>query len=88
MSAELVRRAFQHAENECNAGNVTQWGYWNAIEEYLDTFAPDRRYKLQCLAASHPISSAIVRYRGVGYYLEGVYNTETQSRDYTIIRTN
>ena len=88
MSAQLVRRAFQYAEDGCSTGNLAPRDYWPAVDSFIDTHAPDRRYKLQVLAATHPVSSAIVRYRGVKYYLEGIYNTETQSRDYAIPRTN
>jgi hypothetical protein len=88
VSAELVRRAFQHAENGCSTGNITPRGYWPAIDSFIDTHALDRRYRLHLLAATHPLSSAIVRYRGIRYYLEGTFNRETQSRIFAITRTN
>ena len=88
MSAELVRRAFQHAENGCSTGNISPRDYWPAIDSFIDTHAPDRRYRLHLLAATHPVSSAIVRYRGIKYYLDGTFNHETQSRIFAITRTN
>ena len=88
MSAELVRAAFQRAEDKLTARDITQREFWATIEDYIEAFADDRRFKLHVKASTIPVSSAIVSYRGVRYYLYGVYDTETQSRNYAISRTN
>jgi hypothetical protein len=88
MNAQLVRMAFQRAEDKISAGEVGEREFWLTVESFIDTFASDRRFKLKALASTIPVSSAIVSYRGVKYYLDGIYNTETNSRTYSISRAN
>jgi hypothetical protein len=88
VSAELVRTAFQRAEDRLSSGDISAREFWATVESFIDAFADDRRFKLKVGACTIPVSSAIVSYRGVKYYLDGMYSHETKSRNYSISRAN
>lgn len=88
MSAALVRLAFQRAGDKLTTGDISEREFWPTVESFIDTHAADRRFKLQVKACTIPVSSAIVSYMGVRYYLDGMYSHETNSRNYSISRAN
>lgn len=54
------------------------------INDYVDSMASDRRFKVHYLAGTSDFSSAIIRYRNVEYYVEGVWDSFAKERNYYV----
>lgn len=69
----FVARAFnfarEHYRNDIPAG----------VAQYVSECAPDRRYRVKWHAATSDYRSAIVSYRGVRYYADHDYVSDTYS---------
>lgn len=66
-ASKFINNAFEHLTNSFDVSSYPV-GDPARLDEYVSENAADRRYKLALNAASTPIRSAIVTYRGVRYY--------------------
>lgn len=74
--AIMIGRAFEYASKGAMRNFPAH------VAEYINDLAPDRRYKLQWLAASSDYVSAVVRYRGRKLYVYGKWDSESKTRTY------